>query len=48
MKWNRANKDKVAVYKKTYYERHREKILQKKREHYRAKVGLRATEAEKA
>lgn len=38
MKWNRANKDKVAVYKKTYYERHRERILQKKRERYRAKA----------
>jgi len=48
MKWNRANKDKVAVYKKNYYEKHREKILQKAREYYRAKVGLRAAEVEKA
>jgi len=46
MKWNRANKERVAEYKRSYYERNREKVLQRAKERYRAKVARQDAEVE--
>jgi len=46
MRWNLANKDRVAEYKRRYYERNREKVLQRAKERYRAKVALKAAKVE--
>jgi len=42
MRWNRANKERVAEYKRSYYERNRERVLQRAKERYRAKVARKA------
>lgn len=42
MKWNRANVDKVLEYKRRYYVKHREAILQRARDRRRAKKATQA------